>query len=152
MTREEDEQAFELCPEMLQHFSFRDDVPLENSEGLQRHGRDVLAIVGEAVQSLNNLSALVPAVSLSPNCCSHTSHRLLLPLCLGGASKLPSFPPSHTGQWTGCTSRLLPITVGAADAVRCCCSAVEDSFGRWWRGTCSTGCSSGTWRWSVERC
>mmetsp|Transcript_1720 Transcript_1720/g.3029 ORF Transcript_1720/g.3029 Transcript_1720/m.3029 type:complete len:170 (+) Transcript_1720:20-529(+) len=55
-------RIFEIAPPALQLFSFKNEVPLEESPGMKKHAASVMRTVGAAVAGLSDLAALVPVL------------------------------------------------------------------------------------------
>jgi len=55
-------RIFEIAPEALQFFSFKDEPDLYESDALKKHGALVVTTVGKAVAGLKDLEKLAPVV------------------------------------------------------------------------------------------
>eukprot|EP00961_Rhodomonas_salina_P268071 3622233-Rhodomonas_salina.1 len=55
-------KIFEIAPPALQLFSFKDEVPLEQSPGMKKHAIGVMKTVGDAVAGLTDVKTLIPVL------------------------------------------------------------------------------------------
>lgn len=56
-------RIFEIAPEALQLFPFKNEPDVYESEGFKKHALNVMVNVGKAVDGLNDLEALVPVLT-----------------------------------------------------------------------------------------